>query len=431
MMSRLIRQAESPRKRELFSRPRSPRNLKRKSSDDPEPKVDSVKLAKGRPVFTDDVDLPNMLYAAMLTSPHAHARIKNIDASKAKALQGVHAVLTYKDVARVIYASGGQSYPNPPPYDQVSLDSKVRFVGDRVAVVAAESQEIANAAIKLIEVDYEILPAVFDPDESLKGSVIIHDEADAQKIHDAKHNVAAIVQAQVGDFEKAFNDSPHKFEQTYYSHQVQQTPIEPHIVITYWDEDDRLVIRSATQVPFHVRRMVAPLIGLPIKRIRVIKPRIGGGFGGKQEMLLEDLCAHLTIATGRPVRFEFTRELEFMSARSRHPQKSDVSRWHKQRRNAQRARNENYRRHGRYGTHGLTVCSVAGLRGLTLYRCANLNLDTKIVYTNKPVPGAFRGYGGPQAYFALESIMEEIADALKMDRLSSDSRTLCAWVMNC
>lgn len=380
-----------------------------------EPKVDAVKLAKGRPVFTDDVDLPNMLYAALLTSPHAHARIKNIDASKAKALQGVHAVLTYKDVMRVIYASGGQSYPNPPPYDQVSLDSKVRFVGDRVAVVAAESQEIANAAIRLIEVDYEILTAVFNADESLMGNVVIHDETDAQKIHDAKHNIAAIVQAKVGDFEKAFNDSPHKFERTYHSHQVQQTPIEPHIVITYWDEDDRLVIRSATQVPFHVRRMVAPLIGLPVKRIRVIKPRIGGGFGGKQEMLLEDLCAHLTIATGRPVRFELTRELEFMSARSRHPQKVTYRVGLSKDGILNALEMRIIEDTGAYGTHGLTVCSVAGLRGLTLYRCANLNLDAKIVYTNKPVPGAFRGYGGPQAYFALESIMEEIADALKMD----------------
>ncbi|MBI5052360.1 MAG: molybdopterin-dependent oxidoreductase, partial [Chloroflexi bacterium] len=253
------------------------------------------------------------------------------------------------------------------------------------------------------------------PDEALKGDVVIHDETDAQKIHDAAHNTAAVIHAHVGDFEKAFNDSPFKFEQTYYSHQVQQTPIEPHIVITYWDEDDRLVIRSATQVPFHVRRMVAPLIGLPVKRIRVIKPRIGGGFGGKQEMLLEDLCAHLTIATGRPVRFEFTRELEFMSARSRHPQKVTyrVGVSHDGILNA--IEMKIIEDTGAYGTHGLTVCSVAGLRGLTLYRCANLNLDTKIVYTNKPVPGAFRGYGGPQAYFALESIMEEIADALKMD----------------
>ncbi|MEK7382152.1 MAG: molybdopterin cofactor-binding domain-containing protein, partial [Elusimicrobiota bacterium] len=277
-----------------------------------EPKVDAVKLVKGRPVFADDIELPGMLHAAMLTSPHAHARIRKIDTSKAKALAGVHAVLTYQDVPRVIYASGGQSYPNPPPWDQVSLDSKVRYVGDRVAVVAADTPEIACEALDLIEVDYEVLPAVFDPEAAMRDSApVIHDEPDAVKIVDAKHNIAQTVHAIVGDFEKAFAESGHRFERTYYSHQVQQASIEPHIVITYWDEDDRLVIRTATQVPFHVRRMVAPLLGLPVKRIRVIKPRVGGGFGGKQEMLIEDLCAHLTLATNRPVRFEYTREQEF------------------------------------------------------------------------------------------------------------------------
>ncbi|MBM2851446.1 MAG: xdh, partial [Anaerolineales bacterium] len=380
-----------------------------------ETKVDAVKLAKGRPVFTDDVDMPGMLHAALLTSPHAHARIKRIDASRARALPGVHAVLTYQDVPRVIYASGGQSYPNPPPYDQVSLDSKVRFVGDRVAVVAAETPEIAREALELIEVEYEPLPAVFDPEEAMRGEVLIHDEPDAQKIHDAAHNVAAIVHATVGDFEKALAESDSKFERTYYSHQVQQAAIEPHVVITYWDEDDRLVIRTATQVPFHVRRMIAPLIGLPVKRIRVIKPRIGGGFGGKQEMLIEDLCAHLTLATGRPVRFEYTRELEFTSSRSRHPQ-TITYRAGVMKDGALRALEmcivEDT---GAYGTHGLTVCSVSANRGLSLYRCPNMRLDAKVVYTNKPVPGAFRGYGAPQAHWALESLMDEIAAELNLD----------------
>ena len=187
-----------------------------------ETKVDAVKLAKGRPVFTDDVDLPGMLHAAMLTSPHAHARIKRIDASRARALPGVHAVLTYQDVPRVIYASGGQSWPNPPPYDQVSLDSKVRFIGDRVAVVAAETPEIAREALELIEVEYEPLPAVFDPEEAMRGEVLIHDEPDAQKIHDAAHNLAATVHATVGDIEKGLAESDRTFERTYYSHQVQR-----------------------------------------------------------------------------------------------------------------------------------------------------------------------------------------------------------------
>lgn len=380
-----------------------------------EPKVDGVKLAKGRPVFADDMDLPGMLHAALLTSPHAHARIKRIDTSKAKTLPGVRAALTHEDVPRVIYATGGQSYPNPPPWDQVCLDSKVRFVGDRVAVVAADTPEIARQALKLIEVEWEILPAVFDADDAMAGGVVIHDEPDAVKIVDAKHNIAQTVHANVGDFEQAYAESDRRYERTYYSHQVQQAHIEPHVVITWWDEDDRLVIRTATQVPFHVRRMIAPLIGLPVKRIRVTKPRIGGGFGAKQEMLIEDLCAHLTVATGRPVRFELTREQEFTSSRSRHPQKITYRAGVNNDGALHALEMKIVEDTGAYGTHGLTVCTVSGLRGLSLYRCRAMHLDAKIVYTNKPVPGAFRGYGAPQAHWALESMMDEIAADMGID----------------
>jgi len=380
-----------------------------------EPKVDAVKLVKGRPVFTDDIELPGMLHAALLTSPHAHARIRSIDTSKAKSLPGVHAVLTHLDVPRVIYASGGQSYPNPPPWDQVSLDSKVRHVGDRVAIVAAETPEIARAALKLIEVDYESLPAVFNTEDALRGETMLHDEPDALKIADAAHNIAITNHAIYGDIEKGLAEADHRFERVYHVHQVQQTPIEPHVVVTYWDEDDRLVIRSSTQVPFHVRRMVAPLIGLPVKRIRVIKPRIGGGFGGKQEMLIEDLCAHLTLATNRPVRFEYTRELEFTSARSRHPQKITYRAGVLKDGTLHALDMHVLEDTGAYGTHALTVGTVSGLRGLSTYRCAHMQFTLKAVYTNKPTPGAFRGYGAPQALFALESLMEEIALELKLD----------------
>jgi len=382
----------------------------------PEMKVDAVKLVKGKPAFADDVDLPGMLHAAMLTSPHAHAHITRIDATKARALPGVHAVLTYEDVPRVIYASGGQTWPNPHPWDQVSLDSKVRHVGDRVAVVAAESPEIAKAALKLIEVDYEVLSAVFDPLETMQpGAPVIHDEPDAVGIADVERNIAVKIHAVVGDVERGLAEADRVFERTYHVHQVQQASIEPHIVVTYWDEDERLVIRTSTQVPFHVRRMIAPLIGLPVKRIRVIKPRIGGGFGGKQEMLIEDLCAHLTLATGRPVRFEYTRAQEFTSARSRHPMVLTF-RAGVQRDGSLHALDLHIVSNtGAYGTHGLTVCSVAGLRGLATYRCTHMRFNADVVYTNIPTPGAFRGYGAPQGEFALESLMEEIAEALNMD----------------
>ena len=381
-----------------------------------EPKVDAVKLAAGKPVYTDDIEMPGMLHAALLTSPHAHARILDIDAREAEALPGVHAVLTYKNVPRVYYASGGQSYPNPLPYDQVSLDNKVRHVGDRVAVVAAETPEIARAALKLIQVDYEVLPAVFDPIETMQpGAPVIHDDPAVSGIHDREHNIVHHVDAWAGDAEAQWAKADHIFEGEYRVHQVQQASIEPHIVVTWWDEDDRMTIRTSTQVPFHVRRMVAPLLGLPVKKIRVIKPRIGGGFGGKQEMLIEDLCAHLTIATGRPVRFEYSREQEFTSARSRHPQvlrfKTGVTN------DGQIVAAELYiiGNTGAYGTHGLTVQMVSGFRGLSTYNAPFSRFICDIVYTNIPTPGAYRGYGAPQSLFALEVHTEEIAQALGMD----------------
>ncbi len=382
----------------------------------PEPKVDAVKLAKGRPVFTDDVELPGLLYAGLLTSPVAHARILSIDTSAALALPGVHAVQTYADLPRVIYASGGQSYPQPPPYDQVCLDSKVRYVGDRVATVAAETPELVQEALERIEVEYEELPAVFSPEEALQaGAPVIHDEADAQMIHDAKRNIAVKLLVDHNDVDGALDAADFVFESEYNVHQVQQASIEPHIAITYWDEDDRLVIRTSTQVPFHVRRMVAPLLGLPVRRIRVVKPRIGGGFGGKQEMLIEDLCAHLTIATGRPVKFEYTRQMEFSSARTRHPQRlrfrSGVDASGKLVGMEVRVVADA----GAYGTHGLTVQMVTGFRALSTYWLPAARFDCDVVYTNKPVPGAFRGYGAPQALFGLEQHMEEMALAFGMD----------------
>lgn len=381
-----------------------------------EPKVDAVKLAAGKPVYTDDMDMPGMLHAALLTSPHAHARIVHIDASKARALPGVHAVLTHEDVPRVYYASGGQSYPNPKPYDQVSLDTKVRHVGDRVAVVAAETPEIAREALKLIDVEYEVLPAVLDALEAMAdGAPVIHDDENVVGIHDRQRNIVHHIHAEAGDAQAQWAKADHIFEGEYRVHQVQQASIEPHEVITFWDEDDRLVIRTSTQVPFHVRRMVAPLLGLPVKKIRVIKPRIGGGFGGKQEMLIEDLCGHLTIATGRPVRFEYPRELEFTSARSRHPQilrfKTGVTA------DGQMVACELYiiGNTGAYGTHGLTVQMVSGFRGLTTYNTPYSKFTCDVVYTNIPTPGAYRGYGAPQSLFALELHVEEIALALGMD----------------
>lgn len=383
-----------------------------------EVKVDAIKLVKGNPAFVDDIELRGMLYAKLLTSPHAHARILDIDDRQALALPGVRAVIHYKNIPRVRYASGGQSYPNPKPYDQVSFDNKVRHVGDRVAAVAADSLEIATEALKRIKVTYDILPAVFDETEAIKpGAPVIHDEPDMADAYDASRNISHFIEAESGSVEQGFAEADYVFEHQYYVHQVQQCPIEPHIAISYWDADERLVIRTSTQVPFHVRRMVAPLLGLPVRRIRVIKPRIGGGFGAKQEMLIEDIVGHLTIATGKPVRLELTRAEEFIASRTRHPQtitfKTGVTRTGKLVAQEMKLIGNT----GPYATHGLTVQTVSGLRGLSTYNCPNKRFECYVAYTNIPVPGAYRGYGAPQALFALENHLEEVAIELGLDPL--------------
>ncbi len=383
-----------------------------------ERKVDAMKLVTGKPAYVDDIELRDMLYGRLLTSPHAHAVIRDIDVSEARALPGVHAVLTYKDIPRVPYTTAGQSWPEPGPHDQYSLDYIVRFVGDRVAAVAAETPEIAEQALKLIHVDYEVKPAVLDPRKAMDPEAPrIHPESESYRIHDASRNIAAHLHAEVGDVQRGFAESDLIVEGEYIVPQVQQTPIENHIVITYWDEDDRLVVRTSTQVPYHVRRIIAPVIGLSPRRIRVIKPRIGGGFGVKQEVLLEDICALLTIATDRPVKLEYSRAEEFRSSRSRHPQiirmKTGVKR------DGTLVANQMtlLANTGAYGTHSMTVQSNTGSKTLPLYPCPNILFDAEVVYTNLPPAGAFRGYGVPQGAFALESHMDEVARQLGMDAL--------------
>ena len=382
-----------------------------------ERRVDSVKLATGRGTFVDDIALTGMLYARILRSPHAHARIVRIDAAKARAMPGVAAVLTHEDVPRVPYTTAGQGWPEPSPYDAVMLDRKVRFVGDRVAVVAAEDAELARRACDAIKVQYEVLPAVLDPEKAMApGAPVIHDQSDASGIKDPTRNLAAEIVAEVGDVARGFAEAERVFEETYRVPYVQQSSIEPHITITWLDEDHRLMVRTSTQVPFHVRRIIAPLLGIPIRRIRVVKPRIGGGFGGKQEILIEDLCGMLTLRTGRPVRLEYTREEELTAARTRHPQIVTIKTGVKDGRfTAMEMRVlENT---GAYGTHALTVMSVTGNRALSLYRCPNVRYEARAVYTNLAVAGAFRGYGCPQGFFALESHVDEIAQALGEDPL--------------
>ncbi len=393
----------------------------------PEKKVDAEKLVQGKQAFTADYEQRGVLVAKVLHSPVAHARIKHIDKSKAVALPGVAAVLTWRDIPRVVYSTAGQSDPIPGPLDSFSLDHKVRFVGDRVAFVAAETEEIANQALGLIDVEYEPLGAVFDSAEAMKpGAPIIHDEPEYVNFaeSDPTRNLAAEIRIDIGDVEKGFAEADHIYEAEYEVPKVQQAHIEPHVSITYWDADDRLVIISSTQVPFHARRQLAPVLGLPIKRIRVIKPRIGGGFGGKQEVLSEDVAAHLTIATGRPVIYEYTREEEFTAARSRHPMRIRMKTGVKSdgtiTANAMYALSDT----GAYGCHALTVTGNTGHKSMALYvgngeyrKSPNIRFYADVVYTNHPPAGAYRGYGVPQGFWAVERHIEKIASDLGMDSI--------------
>lgn len=391
----------------------------------PEKKIDAFKLALGKPAFTDDIELPGTLIAKVLRSPYAHARIKSIDASRARNLKGVAAVLTWEDLPRVVYSTAGQSDPIPGPLDAFSLDHKVRFVGDRVAFVAAESEAIANQALQLIDVQYELLPTVLDPEDAMReGAPIIHDEAEYKNFSqsDPQKNIAAQMRIDIGDVDQGFQEADQIIEGDYEVPKVQQAHIEPHVVISYWDEDDRLVIRTSTQVPFHVRRELAPVLGLPIKRIRVVKPRIGGGFGGKQEILIEDVAAHLTIATGKPVRYGLTRDEEFTASRSRHPMRFHMKTGVKK--DGTITANEMYclSDTGAYGCHALTVTGNSGHKPMALYvgdgkyrEFPNIRFYADVVYTNHPPAGAFRGYGVPQGFWAVDRHLDKIAHLIGMD----------------
>ncbi len=401
-----------------------PKTEKWRSVGKSEPKIDAVKLVQGKPAFTADIEKRDMLVAKVLYSPIAHANIVSIDTSKAKALEGVAAVLTYKDIPRVVYSTAGQSDPLPGPLDMFSLDHKVRFVGDRVAFVAAETAEIAEQALKLIKVEYEELTPIIDPRDSLDNDIILHDEPEYVDFadSDASRNLAAEIRVDIGNVEEGFAEADQIFEAEYEVPKVHQAHIEPHVVVTYWDEDDRMVIRTSTQVPFHARRILAPVLGLPIKRIRVVKPRIGGGFGGKQEVLIEDVAGHLTIATGRPVIFEYTRQEEFTSSTARHPMmikmKTGVLKDGTITSNAMYSLSTT----GAYGGHALTVTGNTGHKSMALYvgdgkyrKNPNIQFNADVVYTNTMPAGAYRGYGVPQGYWALDRHLERIAQTLGLD----------------
>ena len=383
-------------------------------------KIDSLSLATGNHKFTDDYIVKDSLHLALLNSPYAHADILDIDDSEARKSLGVVDVFHYKNVKPILHTTAGQGFPEPSPYDTVLFDKKVRFVGDKVAMVAAKTLKEAQDALKKIRVDYKILEPLFDAEKAM--------DPEAPKLHGSDRfaaipvtyepdkNLAAEVEIGFGDLKQGESEADFTIDETYHAHYASHCTIEPHSVKTFFDEMGRLVIVSATQVPFHARRIVSKVCEFPLSKIRVIKPRIGGGFGAKQEVMLEQLAAWVTLKLKQPATLILSREEVFRSSRTRHPVRTRLKMGVKKNGDITFLDMNTLLNSGAYGTHALTVLSNCGAKVLPLLnKIENLHFLGRSVYTNLPVGGAYRGYGATQGYFALNQHIDIIARKLDVD----------------
>jgi len=387
------------------------------------PKIDATGLILGRPAYTDDLAPRDALVVKLLRSPHAFAKIAAIDIEKASAVPGVACILTWKDVERIPYTRAGQGHPEPSPHDKFILDEYVRYVGDEVAIVAAEDEASAVKALSLIDVKYEMLEPVLDFESAADNSVIIHPEPEIHEMFPIgfkpKRNIAASYDMKIGDVEKELAKSDVVLQKAFYTQSQAHVAMEPHAAFSYLDLHGRLNIYSSTQNPFHTRRLLGQALSLPLARIRVIKPRVGGAFGGKQHIHVEPFVALVTLKTGRPARIALSRKEVFEATFCRHQMRINM------RVGADRDGSLNVidmnvlSNTGAYGEHALTVFMVGGSKTLPLYNKAKaVHYGGKVVYTNKVSAGAFRGYGAIQGNFALESMMDELAHALAMDPIA-------------
>ena len=387
------------------------------------PSVDGKGIMMGRGVFTDDIAPQNALVCKVLRSPHAFAHIKDIDVSEAEKYPGVACILTYKNVPHVPFTRAGQGYPEPSPHDKFVLDEYVRYVGDEVAVVAAETEEIALEAMKLIKVDYEVLEPVLDFEKAVDNPSVIHPE---DKIHEMfpigfepKRNIAAAYEMEVGNVEEEFKQCDFIVEETFYSQAQAHAMMEPHASNARLDEHNILVIYSTTQTPFHMRRIICKTLGLPVEKVRVIKPRVGGGFGGKQAFHGEMFVSLVTLRTNRPSKLVYTREEVFGASYTRHPMKISMkigaNKDGKIRAIDCRALSDT----GAYGEHALTVFMIVGSKVLPLYnKVKAVKFGGQVAYTNHVPAGAYRGYGAIQGNYALESTIDMLAEKMGVDPIT-------------
>ena len=379
-------------------------------------------VVTGKARYTTDFDMPGLLHMKLLRSPHAHARILSIDASQALGVSGVHCVLTHADSPKVMFSTARHENPEEDVDDTVVLDDVVRFVGQRVAAVVADSVAAAEIACRKLKVIYEVLTAVFDPGcAMMAGAPVLHPKIDA-RIYDPTHNVVAAVDSEIGNVAEGFLQAVEVYQGKFTSQRVQHAALETHCATAWQQEDGCLVVRTSTQVPFLVRDMLAGLFGFPTERVRVLCERVGGGFGGKQEMLVEDIVALAALRTERPVQLELTREEQFTATTSRHPMQVGVRLGARADGTLTAVSLDVLSNTGAYGNHAGGVLFHACGEALALYRCPNKSVHGKAVYTNTPPSGAFRGYGLSQTIFAIESAIDELSQRLRLN--SADVRAI-------
>ena len=366
------------------------------------PRIDAMEKVTGTAKYLGDLTIPRMLYGKILRSPYAHARILTVDTSKAERLKGVRAVVTGEDT-KGIRLCVIPHLANKPPL----AEDKVRFIGDEIAAVAADSEEIAEEALDLIEVAYEELPGVFDPFEAMKpGAMKIHDEG----------NIAIHISRAYGDVEKALKESDHIFEDRFETQAQLHCCMEPHGCIVHLDRSGSLTVWVTTQVPHPYRKMLADVLGMPLSKVRVIKVYMGGGFGGRFEMDPMEIIAYfLSKKTGRPIRIINTQDEQFTTGRTRYPMVIDIKTGVKKDGTLLVREVKVVTDNGAYNSHGITITMGVGTKCTYLWGLPNVKYEADVVFTNKVYGGAFRGYGNPQITFAIESQMDMIAEKLGMD----------------
>lgn len=376
-------------------------------------RLDGVAKVTGKAKYADDYFEREMLIGKVLRSPYAHAKIRSIDVSKAKNLEGVEAVITYEDLPKIKFATAGHPWTFDKAHrdveDRLIITDKVRFCGEPVAAVVAIDEIIALKAIKLIDVEYEVLPFVMDQEEAIKeGAPIIHEER--------KDNIISSFGNGVGNIEKELREAEKVFTGKFNTSTVQHCHLENHSAYAYMESDGRIVIVTSTQIPHIVRRIVGHALGLPWGKIRVIKPYIGGGFGNKQDVVIEPLTAAMTLAVnGRPVRYALTREECFIDTRVRHAMRFTFKTGVTKEGKLLAIDIKNLVNNGAYASHGHSVTMSCGSKFRPLYDFNAIKYEPKTIYTNMPVAGAMRGYGVPQISFALESHLDDIARELNID----------------